>query len=89
MADVRAYADEHRVPIHPMHDRGYPSIGCAPCTRAIQPGEHPRAGRWWWEDPENKECGIHLPTAVVGVSGRSPRGNDPIFQNCAALPFET
>ena len=58
---VRAYADEHKVPIHPMHDRGYPSIGCAPCTRAIKPDEHPRAGRWWWEDPENKECGIHLP----------------------------
>jgi phosphoadenosine phosphosulfate reductase len=60
MTDVRAYADEHRVPIHPLHDRGYPSIGCAPCTRAIKPGEHPRAGRWWWEDPENKECGIHV-----------------------------
>jgi len=61
MGDVRAYAQEHRVPIHPLHDKGYPSIGCAPCTRAIQPGEHPRAGRWWWEDPENKECGLHLP----------------------------
>ena len=60
MADVRAYADTHRVPIHPLHDRGYPSIGCAPCTRAVKPGEHPRAGRWWWENPENKECGIHV-----------------------------
>ena len=60
MSEVRAYADEHRVPIHALHDRGYPSIGCAPCTRAIKPGEHPRAGRWWWEDPENKECGIHI-----------------------------
>ena len=59
-ADVRAYADEHKVPIHPLHDRGYPSIGCAPCTRAVKPGEHARAGRWWWEDPENKECGIHI-----------------------------
>jgi len=59
-AEVRAYADEHKVPIHPLHDRGYPSIGCAPCTRAVKPGEHPRAGRWWWEDPENKECGIHI-----------------------------
>jgi phosphoadenosine phosphosulfate reductase len=56
---VRAYADEHRVPIHPLHDRGYPSIGCAPCTRAVAPGDHPRAGRWWWENPENKECGLH------------------------------
>jgi len=50
------------VPVHPLHDKGFPSIGCAPCTRAIQPGEHPRAGRWWWEDPDNKECGIHLPS---------------------------
>jgi phosphoadenosine phosphosulfate reductase len=56
---VRAYAVEHRVPIHPLHDKGYPSIGCAPCTRAIKPGEHPRAGRWWWENPESKECGLH------------------------------
>jgi phosphoadenosine phosphosulfate reductase len=58
-AEVRAYAEERRVPIHPLHDRGYPSIGCAPCTRAVAPGEHPRAGRWWWENPENKECGLH------------------------------
>lgn len=58
-AQVRSYADERRVPIHPLHDRGYPSIGCAPCTRAVAPGDHPRAGRWWWEDPENKECGLH------------------------------
>jgi phosphoadenosine phosphosulfate reductase len=64
MGDVRAYAQEHRVPIHPLHDKGYPSIGCAPCTRAIKPGEHPRAGRWWWEDPENKECGLHLPVTT-------------------------
>ena len=56
---VRAYATQNRVPIHPLHDKGYPSIGCAPCTRAIEPGEHPRAGRWWWENPENKECGLH------------------------------
>jgi phosphoadenosine phosphosulfate reductase len=59
-AEVRAYATEHRVPIHPLHDKGYPSIGCAPCTRAVAPGEHERAGRWWWENPENKECGLHV-----------------------------
>jgi len=58
-AQVRAYANEFRVPIHPLHERGYPSIGCAPCTRAVAPGEHPRAGRWWWENPEHKECGLH------------------------------
>jgi phosphoadenosine phosphosulfate reductase len=58
-AEVWAYAEQNRVPIHPLHKKGYPSIGCAPCTRAIQPGEHPRAGRWWWENPESKECGLH------------------------------
>lgn len=56
---VLAYAAEHRVPIHPLHREGYPSIGCEPCTRAVQPGEHERAGRWWWEDPDHKECGLH------------------------------
>jgi phosphoadenosine phosphosulfate reductase len=59
-AEVRAYAEGHKVPIHPLHEKGYPSIGCAPCTRAVAPGEHPRAGRWWWENPENKECGLHV-----------------------------
>lgn len=47
------------VPIHPLHRQGYPSIGCAPCTRPIQIGENERAGRWWWESPEHKECGLH------------------------------
>jgi phosphoadenosine phosphosulfate reductase len=60
-AQLYAYADARRVPIHPLHKKGYPSIGCAPCTRAIRPGEHPRAGRWWWENPESKECGLHVP----------------------------
>ncbi|MDR3692781.1 MAG: phosphoadenylyl-sulfate reductase [Fimbriimonas sp.] len=54
------YIRANDVPYNALHDRGYPSIGCAPCTRAIQPGEHPRAGRWWWEQPEHKECGLHL-----------------------------
>lgn len=56
---VQAHAKDRRVPIHPLHAKGYPSIGCAPCTRAVAPGEHPRAGRWWWENPESKECGLH------------------------------
>ncbi len=59
--EVRAYVREHDVPYNRLHDEGYPSIGCAPCTRAIQPGEDQRAGRWWWEHPEHKECGLHLP----------------------------
>lgn len=56
---VWEYAKQQRIPVNRLHHQGYPSIGCAPCTRAIQPGEHPRAGRWWWENPEHKECGLH------------------------------
>jgi phosphoadenosine phosphosulfate reductase len=58
--DVWKYIRENNVPYNALHDRGYPSIGCAPCTRAIQPGEDQRAGRWWWEHPETKECGLHV-----------------------------
>jgi phosphoadenosine phosphosulfate reductase len=58
-AEVWAYAEKMRIPLNRLHKQGYPSIGCAPCTRAIKPGEHPRAGRWWWEDPAHKECGLH------------------------------
>lgn len=56
---VRAHAAARALPVNRLHRQGYPSIGCAPCTRAIEPGEHPRAGRWWWESPEHKECGLH------------------------------
>jgi phosphoadenosine phosphosulfate reductase len=58
-AQVWEYADARRVPTNRLHKQGYPSIGCAPCTRPVAPGEHPRAGRWWWENPEHKECGLH------------------------------
>ncbi len=57
---VMAYVKQHQVPYNVLHDQGYPSIGCAPCTRAIKPGEDFRAGRWWWEQPEQKECGLHV-----------------------------
>lgn len=57
--DVLAYAARFDVPLNPLHARGYPSIGCEPCTRAIRPGEDPRAGRWWWERSDSKECGLH------------------------------
>ncbi|MHC4885003.1 MAG: phosphoadenylyl-sulfate reductase [Planctomycetota bacterium] len=57
---VQTYIQEHKVPVNPLHAQGFPSIGCACCTRAIKPGEDIRAGRWWWENPENKECGLHL-----------------------------
>jgi phosphoadenosine phosphosulfate reductase len=58
--DVWYYIRSNNVPYNPLHDKGYPSIGCEPCTRAIQPGEDVRAGRWWWENPESKECGLHV-----------------------------
>jgi phosphoadenosine phosphosulfate reductase len=58
--DVWNYIREHKVPYNALHDQGFPSIGCAPCTRAIQPGEDVRAGRWWWENPDSKECGLHM-----------------------------
>ena len=57
--DVWDYIKENRVPYNKLHDKGFPSIGCAPCTRAIKDGEDIRAGRWWWENPEHKECGLH------------------------------
>ena len=57
--DVWSYIRSHDVPYNALHDQGYPSIGCAPCTRAIAPGEDIRAGRWWWEQPATRECGLH------------------------------
>ncbi len=59
---ARDYVTARRVPYNPLHDQGYPSIGCAPCTRAVRPGEDERAGRWWWERPEHRECGLHNPS---------------------------
>lgn len=56
--EVWTYIRARRIPYNPMHDVGYPSIGCAPCTRAIEPGQDSRAGRWWWESPESRECGL-------------------------------
>lgn len=57
--ELIAYTDQHRLPKNRLYSQGYRSIGCAPCTRAVKPGEDVRAGRWWWENPENKECGLH------------------------------
>jgi phosphoadenosine phosphosulfate reductase len=59
LADALAYVTTWKIPHNPLHHLGYPSIGCAPCTRAIEPGEDERAGRWWWENPDHKECGLH------------------------------
>jgi phosphoadenosine phosphosulfate reductase len=58
------------IPYNPLHDQGYPSIGCEPCTRAIRPGEDLRAGRWWWESSDSKECGLHAGNRVISVVTR-------------------
>ena len=75
--DVWRYVARHDVPYNPLHDRGYPSIGCAPCTRAIESGEDIRAGRWWWENPEHKECGVHRRPVPAAVRAASP-ANAPV-----------
>lgn len=62
--DVKSYIKENNIVYNTLHDKGFPSIGCAPCTRAVQPGEDFRAGRWWWEDQSKKECGLHATEEV-------------------------
>ena len=79
--DVWKYIREHNVPYNALHDRGYPSIGCAPCTRAIQPGEHERAGRWWWEHPETKECGLHVRVRESEESAKAKLDQSPRSQD--------
>jgi phosphoadenosine phosphosulfate reductase len=59
LSQLEAYVSENKVPVNPLHAKGFPSIGCHPCTRAIKPGEEIRAGRWWWENEDGKECGLH------------------------------
>jgi phosphoadenosine phosphosulfate reductase len=58
--DVTRYVTDNLIPYNVLHDRGFPSVGCAPCTRAVRVGEPERAGRWWWEEDQKKECGLHL-----------------------------
>lgn len=73
--DIWHYIATNDVPYNPLHDRFYPSIGCAPCTRAIAVGEDFRAGRWWWEDEKAKECGLHVPQdtpPAVSLIGARP-----------------
>ncbi|MEX3628706.1 MAG: phosphoadenylyl-sulfate reductase [Burkholderia sp.] len=71
-AEVWAYLKAFEVPVNPLHARGYPSIGCEPCTRAIRPGEDSRAGRWWWESRDSKECGLHITVAPVSELPQRP-----------------
>ncbi len=73
--DIWDYIRKKRLPYNSLHDTGFPSIGCAPCTRAVQPGEDERSGRWWWERPESRECGLHPRrkiSALATVGGPQP-----------------
>jgi phosphoadenosine phosphosulfate reductase len=69
--EVWTYVRQHDVPYNALHDRGYPSVGCAPCTRAVAEGADPRSGRWWWEQGSDRECGLHL-DMVPGRSAAAP-----------------
>jgi phosphoadenosine phosphosulfate reductase len=69
---VVAFVRAHDVPYNPLHDRGFLSIGCAPCTRAVAPGEPERAGRWWWEQEDKKECGLHRNAPRAAAASPSP-----------------
>jgi phosphoadenosine phosphosulfate reductase len=76
--DVWAYVRERDVPYNLLHDQGYRSIGCAPCTRAVEPGDDVRAGRWWWENPEHKECGLHRrPVEGLRTAPAQPESTTP------------
>lgn len=66
--DVWAYIRQHKLPYNPLHDKGYPSIGCAPCTRAVEPGQDSRSGRWWWENPDSRECGLQPKIRIVALN---------------------
>ncbi len=64
--DVWRYVREHGVPVNRLHAQGFPSVGCGPCTRAVKPGDDVRSGRWWWENPDTKECGLHVDEEADG-----------------------
>ena len=75
---LQAYLTDNDVPLNALHARGFPSIGCQPCTRAVRPGEDIRAGRWWWENEDGKECGLHNRPAAVSVASNPFIDTTPI-----------
>ena len=81
--DVWAYIRLHDVPYNKLHDQFFPSLGCAPCTRSVTPGEDIRAGRWWWEDPMSKECGLHVsqPSNVAHGTGVHAKDRAPVRES--------
>ncbi|WP_019994408.1 phosphoadenylyl-sulfate reductase [Aureimonas ureilytica] len=80
--EIRVFTVDHAVPVNPLHDQGFLSIGCAPCTRAIRPGEVERAGRWWWEEETKRECGLHVDEAGLPVRAEDgrPAPGDSAFE---------
>ena len=87
--EVWAYIRLHDVPYNALHDRFYPSIGCAPCTRAITPGEDVRSGRWWWENADTKECGLHVHSTLDGTSSQANEGLAPVKASQAPAEDKT
>jgi phosphoadenosine phosphosulfate reductase len=79
--DAWDYVRKHEVPYHELFDRGYTSIGCAPCTRPVDPGEDERAGRWWWEQDTDKECGIHCSVQLLGTKTDRERAEESAVVN--------
>jgi phosphoadenosine phosphosulfate reductase len=92
-ADVDRFVSDNYVPYNVLHDRGFPSIGCAPCTRAIRVGEDERAGRWWWEQASKKECGLHVQIPEGQIpEGQAPEGQasgETVAPGREAAAFET
>ncbi len=83
-ADVWQYIAQHKVPYNPLHDAFFPSIGCAPCTRAVAAGENVRAGRWWWEQESAKECGLHVSSPLSGSHASLPSSLSTTTQSTAS-----
>lgn len=77
---IHAHVAAEAIPVNPLHARGYPSIGCEPCTRAIKPGEPERAGRWWWENDEKRECGLHVPDSHGAEDSSQQNVAQPVSQ---------
>ena len=73
LAQLESYIAVNKIPVNPLHAKGFPSIGCQPCTRAIAPGEDIRAGRWWWENENGKECGLHVAPADTSKDNKGQR----------------
>ena len=94
-AQIDAFVKDNFIPYNVLHDRGFPSIGCAPCTRAVRIGESERAGRWWWEQESKKECGLHLhlpasdPAAAEEQPGREATAFEGVARNFTSARAET